>query len=259
MKKNFGDNLKAVWNLIMKHWTLAIPAAIIGGAVGVIQYVVNLVGSTAITSWMTGSLLSGSWAGFLGSLISSLVGSLVLGSITYLLAVVAQPMLYGMANDSINQGQTVKITVESFFKYLGRDIIKYLPYWLVVTVAFNAVAVLLGVVTLITIILPMAIALAAVIWPIFNMITYPIMLNENVSLMPALKRSFQTIGKNFWMVVGVSIVLGIGVSIASGTLSLILGWVPVLGSIVRGGIASALSLVSIFYSLVVYRDARDGV
>ena len=250
---------------ITKHYILAVPLFI----------------STALAA-----LLGGSTSGFIGKawevladmraevdffnnpagIISFLTSAAVvsgIGFLSFILTIIVTPATYGMVNKALNEGFA---TLNDFVPQFKNNIAKYLIFWLgfgilvalfgLISALFIAISKWLGILFIVIMFL---LIIIAVVYVGVNMsLWFPAMVVENIDVLSAFKKSFSLVKRNFLMILGINLLVGIVASLASLILS-ILGMIPLLGSIILSIVPTASSFTMIVFFLMYYKGENANL
>ena len=257
---------------ITKHYILAVPLFI----------------STALAA-----LLGGSTSGFIGKawevladmraevdffnnpagIISFLTSAAVvsgIGFLSFILTIIVTPATYGMVNKALNEGFA---TLNDFVPQFKNNIAKYLIFWvgtLVLWLGFGILVALFGLISalfiaiskwlgILFIVIMFLLIIIAVVYVGVNMsLWFPAMVVENIDVLSAFKKSFSLVKRNFLMILGINLLVGIVASLASLILS-ILGMIPLLGSIILSIVPTASSFTMIVFFLMYYKGENANL
>ena len=201
------------------------------------------------------------------STMASSYAALGIGSfIALILSIVVMPATYGMVNKALATGNA---DLSDFVPEMKNNIVKYIVFGLVslvlyfgigiavaiivaICIALMAVSVPLGVIAIIL----FAFALTAGIYAFTRLILFwfPAMVCDNLGVFDALKKSI-SVGKSyFWPVVGISLLISIGSSIAAGIVNGIFGRIAIIGPTILSVAPVLAQFILIVFTFEVYRD-----
>ncbi|HOJ09374.1 MAG TPA: hypothetical protein PK733_02130 [Clostridiales bacterium] len=252
---------------IAKHFIIAIPlfistaiTALIGGTVSggftnklfeilpQMKGGVNYLSDPASITRFFASAAAVTGAGFLG----------------FILTLIVTPATYGMVNKALNED---KSDLNEFVPQLKDNFVKYILYWVgnivvwvILGIAAFLIVLLLALISKIApwlgIFFGVLIALAAIVVVVLIAINlvlwFPAMVIDNMDVIAALKRSYTLVKKNFWMILGINLLVGIVASLASLILGILAG-IPLLGPIILSVIPTASTFIIIVFHMMYYK------
>ncbi|HHV95418.1 MAG TPA: hypothetical protein GXX37_02915 [Clostridiaceae bacterium] len=261
--------LERAINFITRYYILAIPlfistvfAALLGsstsGLLGIIRSFIN---EMRFENYYFTEPFS-----FVKLIAASIISS-GLGLINLILRLVVNPATYGMINKALDDGYA---SIYDFMPQLKNNFAKYLVYWLgnivvwIITVLCIGIVTLLGaliialakwtVMRILFIVFIFALFIIAFVFIEINMtLWFPAMLVDHLDVISALKRSFSIVKKNFWMILGISLLVSLVASLANLILS-IFGIIPLFGSIILSIIPTISTFLMMVFYLMFYKD-----
>lgn len=192
------------------------------------------------------------------------------GFLAIILKFVAEPATYGMVNKALQIGMA---DLNDFSYSLKENFVKYLLYWIgtiivsiVFGIAFLIVLLIFGLLAallkwlgaLIFVIAVLAMIFAGIILFVLISLWFPAMVVDNMDVMSGLKRSIEIVRSNFRTIVGITLLISIASFVVSGMLSLIIGWIPVIGPVVLSVVPTAQAFITIVFLLMLYRDKTSA-
>ncbi len=247
-----------------KHYILALPLFLI-------NVVASLAGKPS-TGFMSGIMNSfsgmNSMSGFLDTpfaipgilLASGLISIAVL--LKTVLSAASTPGTYGMINSSL---ENVKCDpFKDFIVELKKHFVKYIIYWIANSIFWIILVLSLllitglsfaagGSKTFILIILGTFVIVGAIYIGINMSLWFPAMVADDLNVISALKKSFRIVNGNFWMVLGVNMLLSLGASLI-GSLVSILDQVPFIGIIARALPSTLSSFILMIFYMIFYKN-----
>lgn len=188
------------------------------------------------------------------------------GFLGFILNFIAYPATCGMINKGLDRGQT---DLNDFSPSLSNTFVKYLLFWLasiavglilgvvamlLITIFIALISALEGVGVLITVIGILAMVVAGIAIGVLLTLWFPAMVVDNLGAIEGLKRSIEIAKSNFWMLLGIGLLVGIAAAIIGGIVGMIVAFIPVLGSILAQVIPTFTSVLLLVFYFMVYRD-----
>lgn len=188
------------------------------------------------------------------------------GILSWLLKFIVYPATYGMVDKILSRGQA---DLKYFMPALEKNFVKYLVYFgatlvvgIIAAIAIVIIFLFLGLIA--SILKPIGIAfiflalialcLAAIVINILLCLWLPSMIVENLDVFSALKRSVQIAKSNFWMLLGISLLIWLATAVLSAILGLIFGWIPVISTLVLSLVPAISEFIFITFLLSVYKE-----
>lgn len=191
------------------------------------------------------------------------------GIISFILRFVVYPPTYGLINKALSTSHS---DLNDFVPSLKENIMKYIMYWLgtlvigiVLSIALFIVIIIISVliaflkwfgaiIAFFAILLLVALGLAMTallsLW-------FPAMVVSNLDVMAALKKSIEVVRKDFWMIVGITLLINIAGGIAGSILSF-LNAIPLIGPIITSVIPAVTTFVLTVFYMMVYKDKAEN-
>ena len=238
--RNIGDILGDTFRIYGRNfWALLAISAIVLGVLGVIGIIVNL-SSTPLVMTGEGIEALAGWisAGLIILVVANIIGGiLVIGALIH--AVSGQYL-----RQRISIGQTYGFAWRRLGAMLGAGILVFLAIVGIITIsvfvaAFSWVGWILLVVG----------SCASIYLVIRWTFILPVTLLENLGPIAALSRSSALVKKNWWRVLGIALVVGL----ISAAISLILGMIPVIGTLLGSILVTPIYTIAI---TLLYYDLR---
>jgi len=263
--------LERAINFITRYYILAVPlfistalAALLGssttGLLGIIRSFTNEI--------RFGNNFFAEPFSFIKLFAASVVAS-GLGLINLLLKLAVNPATYGMINKALDEGYA---SIHDFVPQLKNNFAKYLIYWLGNIVVWIIAVICVGLITLVGSLIVALVKWAAIrvlfilfigllffiaaIYIEVNMaLWFPAMLVDHLDFISAFKRSFSIVKKNFWMILGISLLVSLVSSLVNLILS-VFGIIPLIGSIILSIMPTVSTFLMMVFYLMFYKDQR---
>jgi hypothetical protein len=194
----------------------------------------------------------------------------IAGIVGTLLKFAAMPATAGMVKKGV-AGEPVKL--DDTLPMIKEHLAQYVIYWvgnlvvsivlavvfLIPVVIFSALILLLkgfGVLLLFIVILAeiaagIAVATLLSLW-------FPAMIIDNMSVVDAAKKSVGIVKKNFWIVLGITVLIAIVGGIASSIVNAIFGFIPLIGAVVATVVPALVEVVRMAFYFMFYRGETEG-
>jgi hypothetical protein len=258
-------------NFVIKHYILAVPlfiSTVLASLLGSSSTgIANIIGRL-FNQLKNGADFFTRPSAIIGFFTASAIISGV-GLINLILKLAVTPATYGMVNKALDEGYA---TLNDFVPQLKNNFAKYLIYWLgniAISLLLVIAIILIGLLgALFTAIVKFAairflfalfmfiLLLAGTIFIQVNMtLWFPSMVVDNLDVISALKRSFSIVMKNFWLILGIILLISLVASLVNFILG-VLGVIPLIGPIILS-IAPTLSTFLITtFCLMFYKDQQ---
>jgi hypothetical protein len=247
--------------------SMAIPTLII--RIGTAGFVAR---ATQKYTQLLQNAMSGNFAGlddnfFDGPISMPMVISVVVGAVLFLLfAIIIYPATYGLINKKYETGNaTLSDFTQCMSKYIGR----YIQFGLLsiaiaiglsivliilVAIAFAVMSLVSNIVGILLIILfYLAFIVGNIALAIYMILWFPAVCVEDSGIIEGLKNSFKIVNGSFWPILGITLLVSLGGSIAGS----ILGIFPIIGVVISSVTSTLASFVLIVYYFEIYR-AKTG-
>jgi hypothetical protein len=202
---------------------------------------------------------------FFADLISPkmIISIIVASLLSIIFAIIVYPATYGMINKKYETGEaTLSDFIPCMSKYIGRYV-QFALLSLAIGIGLSLVLLILGGIAgvimatvnvavgiLLLVLFILAYIVGAIALGVYMYLWFPAVCVENTGIIEGLKNSFRKVKGSFWSLFGITILITLGGSIAGG----ILGWVPLIGSVVQSVISSLVTFVNIVFYFEVYRN-----
>ncbi len=252
----------------IKNWMLIIPIFALTALAALIGGVGSALSLGTITSLMNTSNYSDPSALFalLPTILASAVGG---GIVAFIAPFIYQPATYGLVNKKLETGNAslndLGVTISSnFVKYI-MYMIGQIVLWLIVGIPAFLLVLLciwitsaiggIGAVLMILVILAL-IVFVIVLGALLSM-WFTAMVIDGLDVVAAAKKSIEVVKGCFWIVFGITLLVGIAASIAGTIIGVIVGWIPIVGKIVASAVPAAQAFIMVVFSMMLYRE-RTG-
>lgn len=194
----------------------------------------------------------------------------IAGIVGTLLKFAAMPATAGMVKKGV-AGELVKL--DDTVPMIKEHFAQYVIYWvgnlvvsivlgivfMILVLIFGALTLLLkgfGVFLLFIVILAeiaagIAVATLLSLW-------FPAMIIENMSVVDAAKKSVEIVKKNFWIILGITVLIAIVGGITSSIVSAIFGFIPLIGAVVATVVPALVEVVRMAFYFMFYRGETGG-
>lgn len=258
-------------NFVIKHYILAVPLFIS-------TVLVSLLGSSSagisnILRNLFNQLKYGS--DFLmrpSALISFFTASAIIsgaGLINLILKLAVTPATYGMVNKALDEGYA---TLNDFVPQLKNNFAKYLIYWLgniviwfLLIIAILIIGLLGALLTaiiklallriLFVIIMFILILVGTVFIQVNITLWFPSMVANNLDVISALKKSFSIVMRNFWLILGITVLVSLVASLVNFILG-VFGFIPLIGPIILSIAPTVSTFLITTFCLMFYKDQQ---
>lgn len=196
-----------------------------------------------------------------------LISMAVAGILSLILNILVYPATYGLINKKYETGSSnFSDITKCMSKYIGRYVI-YKLLGIAIGIGLTIVMGILvgiGAVIIATVSVPIGIILIVlfclasivglIVLKIYMSLWFPSICIEDIGVIQGLKNSFRYVSGSFWTILGITLLMSLGGIVAQMILGGVLGWVPIIGSVV-GPVVSALAgfIVIVFY-FEIYRE-----
>lgn len=189
--------------------------------------------------------------------------------ITITLSIIFTPAQYGLINKKYQTGKaTLNDIAPSISKYIGRYVLCGLLGFAIILAAAVVFGILIFVAAFVmTASLPIGILLMVLfvlvyIAAILTLYVYmslwlPAVCIEDCGVIKGLTLSFKTVNGSFWMILGISLLIGLCNLAATGIISLVVGWIPIAGTIIVSAVGAFVGYILMVFGFEVYR-AKTG-
>ncbi|HEY5585535.1 MAG TPA: hypothetical protein VIK78_13745 [Ruminiclostridium sp.] len=247
--------------------SMAIPALIMG--IGSIGMLANM-GKFQQTIQ---DMVSGGNYNFEPSMIFDLYGPAMLismavaGVLSLILSILVYPATYGLINKKYETGSS---NFSDFTKCMSKFIGRYVLYMLlslaifiVGTIVFGiligigaviiaTVSKVAGIILLVLFILAFIVGCIAL--GVYMSLWFPAVCIEDTDIIHGLKNSFKYVSGSFWPIFGITLLVSLCGGVASMILSGVVGWVPVIGSVVGPVVSTLAGFILIVFYFEIYRE-----
>lgn len=251
------------WMLIIPLFVLTALAALIGGAGSALS--LGTITSLANVSNYTD-------AGALFALVPTLLASAVGGGIVAFIApFIYQPATYGLVNKSLETGNAsindvgaaISTNFVKYIMYMVGQIVVWLvcgiPAFLLVLLCFWITSAIGGIGAVLLVIIMLAIILFFIVLGVLLSMWFAAMVIDGLDVVAAAKKSIEVVKGSFWIVLGITLLVGIGASIASAIIGAIVGWIPFIGRIIAAVVPAAQAFIMVVFSMMLYREKTGRV
>lgn len=268
--------LNNAFKFLTKFYILAVPLLILN----VLSALLNSKGSSNIFSEfseMFGNQFSNfdnierfSDPKFIFSLVPSILAFTVGASLlAILMKFIAEPATYGMINKAQQVGTA---DLNDFIPSLKENFVKYLLYWvgtiivgIIIGIVFLVVILIVGLLiallkwvgVIFLIIALIAMFIVGIMLSVFMSLWFTTMVVDDLDVIGGLKRSVGIAKKNFFVLLGVDILIAIGSFVVSGILGMLVGWIPVIGTIVLSVVPTASAFIMIAFRMDLYKQSSN--
>jgi len=194
----------------------------------------------------------------------TMIVSIIVASLLYIFfAIIVYPATYGLINKKYETGSaTLSDITGCISKYIGR-FIQYILLCiaigigvLIVFVIFIAIGgVIIATVSpvagiILLVLFYLAFIVGGIALGIYLSLWFPAVCIENTGIVQGLKNSFKYVKGSFWPILGITILISLCGSVAGA----VLGWVPLIGSVVSSVTSSLAGFVTIVFYFEIYRE-----
>jgi hypothetical protein len=252
----------------IKNWMLIIPLFVLTALAALIGGIGSAMSLGTITKLMNTSNYSdpGALLALIPTILTSVVGG---GVVAFITPFIYQPATYGLVNKSLETGNA---SLNDLGVSISSNFVKYVMYFvgqLVVSLVVGIPALLLvllfawitsaigavGAILMVLIIL--AIIIIAIVLSVLLSMWFAAMVIDGLDVVAAAKKSIEVVKGCFWTVLGITLLVGVAASIASGIVGVIVGWIPFIGRIIASAVPAAQAFVMVVFSMMLYRE-RTG-
>ncbi len=260
--------LESALKFLIKNWILAVPLFVLVALAALLGRTFTAAASLR-SLWLAygniGQLSSpGNIFPFLQTILPVAAGG---GILTFIFNFIAIPATYGLVNKSLDTGHAGLNDIGSAISGNFAKYVMYILGVIVVSVALGLASFIILLVMvlitaafkpfiIVTIIIAIALTVAIIIIMLLLSLWLPAMIVDGLDLAAAAKKSVEIVRSCFLMVLGITLLVGIGCGIAGS----IIGWlglIPFLGKIITSIVPAAQSFIMITFLLIVYRE-RTG-
>lgn len=196
-----------------------------------------------------------------------LISMVIATLLSWVLNILVYPATYGVINKKYETGKT---DFSDFTKSLSKFIGRYIVYILVsiaigigVIIAFGilvGIAVVIitqvskvaGILLLVLFILALIVGCIAL--GIYTSLWFPSICIEDTGVIQGLKNSFKYVSGSFWPILGITLLVSLCGGVASMILSSVIGWIPVIGSVVGSVVTTIAEFIIIVFYFEIYRE-----
>lgn len=187
------------------------------------------------------------------------------GGIAFILGLIVKPATYGMVNKALETGNA---DLNDFVPEMKNNIAKYILFGLVsigiymgitiVAIVIFAVIIALmvkstGLGVLLLFLFVIALMIGIFVFSYLTFLWFPAMISDDLGVFDGFKRSISVAKSYFWPIVGISLLITMGASVASLILG-IFGGIPVIGPAIISLVAVVVEFIMIVFAFEVYRD-----
>lgn len=259
--------LESAIKFSIKNWMLILPLFILIALGNLLSGIGRSAVDIGLLSSAFYSLNNISNPGDVFSTLPGLFSAVAIGSGIWsiLFNFVAIPATYGLVNQSLETGNA---GINDIGAAISRNFVKYIMYFigmLVVSLALGILFILLalllsllvmllkGLGIALMVIIMIALIIAVVVFFILLSMWLSAMIIDNLDVVAAARKSIEVVKGSFWIVVGITLLIGIAAAIAGGILG-ILGGIPLLGPIIYSAVPAAQTFIMITFLLMLYRE-----
>lgn len=198
-----------------------------------------------------------------------LISMLIAGLLSIVLAILVYPATYGLINKKYETGSaSFSDITQCMSKFIGRYIL-YLLLSIAIGIGLAVVlAILVGIGValamvnkvvgiLLIVLFVLAFIVGVIALKTYMSLWFPAVCIEDIGVTQGLKNSFKYVSGNFWPILGISLLVTLGGGVASLILGGIVGWIPVIGSVVGPVVSAIAEFILIVFYFEFYR-ARIG-
>jgi hypothetical protein len=268
-------HLENAFSFVFKNYIVAVPFF-------VALAVPALIGQSS-TFLMTG-LFQGLYSAFkdidtlrnpfalVGVLAPLFIATGAAGVLGLLLRLAAMPVTAGMIKKGISGG-TVKF--DDAIPMAKKHFVQFLVYW----VANIAVGIILGIVFIIPVAIFGALILILKGFGVFLLILVilaeiaawiavmtllslwlPAMIIDDMGVIDAAKKSVEIVKKNFWTILGITLLIAILGGIAASIVGAIFGFIPIIGAVIATVVPALVEVLRMAFYFIYYRgETEPGV
>jgi len=191
----------------------------------------------------------------------------IAGIITFILTILVYPVTYGLINKKYETGSSNFSDMTSCLsKYIGRYILCGLlgiAIGIGATVVFG-ILIGIGVVVITTVskvagiilivLLVLAFIVGCIALGVYMSLWFPAICVEDSGIIQGLKNSFKYVKGSFWTIIGITLLVSLCSTVAQLILGAILGWIPIIGSVVAPAISAIAGFIIIVFYFEIYRE-----
>jgi hypothetical protein len=239
-QRNIGDILGDTFRIYGRHfWKLLAITAIVLGVLGVIETVAGFgLLNLAMTWWWTSGLPGWLIAVPIILIVANFVGRIFMGG----------ALIHAVSEQYLRQGISIHQAYSFAWRRLGAMIGAGLLALLAIG-GINAISALVAAFSWIGWILVVVCVCASIYLGICWVFIFPVALLEGLGPIAALSRSYSLVKNSWWRVLGITLV----VSLIFGAISVILGMIPVVGTIIGSVLAAPIFIIA---NTLLYYDLR---
>jgi len=196
-----------------------------------------------------------------------IISMVVAGMLSIILAILVYPITYGLINKKYETGNANFSDMTSCLsKYIGRYILCGLLGIAIVIGASLVFGILIGIGAIIAatvnvvvgVILIVMFILASIVGSvalgIYMSLWFTAVCIEDTGIIQGLKNSFKYVSGSFWTILGISLLISLCSFVVSAILNLVLGWVPIIGSVVSPVVSGLAGFITIVFYFEIYRE-----
>jgi len=243
--------------------SMAIPAFIMSiGSIGLFTNMSKL--QQIIEDMSTGSNFHFGKELFFDMFSKTMIVSMIVAGLLYIiLSIFVYPATYGLINKTYETGSASFSDITSCMaKYIGRFIQYILLGIAIFFIALIAFGILIGIVVvilikvssvlgiLILVLFYLAFIVGCITLSIYLSLWFPAVCIEDTGIIQGLKNSFKYVSGSFWPILGITLLVSLCGSVAGG----MVGWFPVIGSVISSVITSLAGFITIVFYFEVYRE-----
>jgi MFS family permease len=247
--------------------SMAIPALIMG--VGSLGFLANLGKFQQIIQ----DMVSGRNYTFTPDMVYNLYGTtmivsmIVAGILSLILNILVYPATYGLINKKYETGSAnFSDITRCMSKYIGRYVL-FILLSIAIGIGLTLVfCILIGIAAaiiitvsevagvLLLILFILAFIVGCITLSIYLSLWFPAVCIEDTDIIEGLKNSLKYVSGSFWTILGITLLVSLCGMVAGGILSLVIGWVPIIGSVVSPVISGLTAFITMVFYFEVYRD-----
>lgn len=199
-----------------------------------------------------------------------IVSMITAGILSIVLAILVYPATYGLINKKYETGSaSFSDITRCLSKFVGRYVLYLLLSMAIgigialvfgIFIAIGTVIIVSGakaVGILLIVVFVLALLVGVVALKTYMSLWFPAVCIEDTGIIDGLKNSFRYVSGSFWPILGITLLVTLGGGIASMILSGIVGWIPVIGSVVGPVVSALAEFILIVFYFEFYR-ARIG-
>jgi len=102
--------------------------------------------------------------------------------------------------------------------------------------------------------LSLAFIVGCIALSVYLTLWFPSVCIEDTGIIQGLKNSFKYVSGSFWPIFGITLLVSLCGSVAGGILSLVVGWIPIVGSVVAPVVSAIAGFILIVFYFEIYRE-----